>query len=662
MEHLSNYSEIKDLITFSNINRDASFMLAEMANCIWQMEGSWELYEQSKQDFDLIVAKGYIKILEDKNIEFKDRLSFEYFYSMWFLKSSGIQENKSLKELANLVWHKTYKEKASKGGKKVSTDFSVISIILMYNFFFRNIFAAYFEDNENDLDEINWNAEKVIPYLNIDVNKLLLIAKEAQKTKESSMPGLANGIVGLIKVNPEVGIQLLQKVDSDTDSKIKGLMPAIISGLTATKGSTFTLPIIIEKLSSLQDYDVKNALFILSRFELNDGDWTQFGESIIQQLDLIEKSSNEEYKLLLPEVYVRHIRFLPPAKDYLLEYSRSDNPKFQLAMSNVLWFHTKKLFNEPWYETILLNSTEWDYSDLGMAKQMAFCLLNLVENSTTLSIKYLNAWIANEKNQLKQIRLFKHEIVTLFQKHQELMEEWITKSFLSFNVRYHRAMNHVISELWVSGFKDLSLSKKILDSCSFWDIKFILFKIMANVHGKESLESLVFSFLKKEPGNEPFWDLIANSFMRHICYNFGSAYTYLKNKENGASAIEKLVIKNVTEGYDNYYRHVDKIGKVNELKWQSKNGVNFIKIKMKKMSQEMEKNMKYSEENSFRSLFKSVNIKGGNKFFSKYEGAYTEPAALQSFESSFELPRGEMIDPLKESLNRMGWNNYKLES
>jgi hypothetical protein len=481
------------------------------------------------------------------------------------------------------------------------------------------------------------------------------------KDSENLISGIANAMAELSAWQPEIAIELIAFLETDNDEKIKGIMPAIILGLTTSKGTFFTLPILLSKLQSIHEYDVKNGLFILSRINLDENDWENFGDQIIKQLTLFENGANEIYRALLPEVYVLHLRFIPSAEEFLISYSKSDNPQYQLAMSHIVWLRDEKFDNELLYETIVVNSASWDYSKPGIAHNMKLCALHLVNKNPLLAIKYWNAWIGNGRNQLEQLSIFKHDITTLYSQNKKLSEDWITLSFRSENESFHRAMQIIISNLWVDGFKHLSLSKKLLNTFLFFEIKYILFKILAFVHSKEPLESLVFSILEKEPFDSHSARLAANAFIQYICYNYGGTYNYLKKRGETASEEQREVIKSITESLDEYHKHLKNIPRINELKWQNKQGVSFVQVKMHKMSKEFKEGMEKNKEDFLRSSFTKINLKGGKKFFRKYEGNYTKPAPMQNVGTSFELPVGEFIDPIKEVINRIEWRKYKME-
>lgn len=662
MQRLDNFSEVKNLSMFVVNHKEYAEMLSEIAYYIWENKETSQLYDENKKLIDKLISEQYIRQNSEQAFEFKDMLHFEFFYSINFITNNLLFSGKNLSEITDLLWVKVHRQKSKNGSIKLSYDFSPICLINIHNYFnFDIIYTAKIEYGTY-FQKLKWDFYKALPYLNslssnvYDLLKFLLINEADHYISQ-----IANAIGDLSSMQSEIGVELLEYIDIETDEKIKRITPAILIGLTSARGSSFTLPLIILKLQSNHEYDVKNALFILSRFNFSEEDWVNYGKVIAEHLDLLENSFNENYKTLLPDVYVQHIKLLLSAKEHLIEYSKSDNPQYQLAMSNIMWFRGENLHGESWFETALLNSSKWDYLKPDIANNMKFCLLGLIKKNAPLSIKYLTAWIANKNNSILQIQIFNDDISTLFGDNQELMEEWLTISFKSPDIRFHQAMSIVISNLWVDGLRYPSLSKKILDNCSFWDIKYILYKIMANVHSKESLESLVFSILKKEPSNEPFPELIANAFIQYISYNYGGTYSFLKEKEATANDVEKYVIKRVTENYDRYFRYIKEIGHIQELKWQTKKGVSFTQRKMKRMSNEMRKSMEKTEENSIRSLFRTVNLKGGKKFFSKYEGVYTQPAEMKDFGSSFEMPRGEMIDPIRERLNMIGWNNYKIK-
>lgn len=66
--------------------------------------------------------------------------------------------------------------------------------------------------------------------------------------------------------------------------------------------------------------------------------------------------------------------------------------------------------------------------------------------------------------------------------------------------------------------------------------------------------------------------------------------------------------------------------------------------------------MKKAEESSvLLGLFSRLPLKYGRSFFIEREGEFTEPSKLGSYSLSAEKPRGEMLDPVGQMLQRARW-------
>ena len=663
MLHHTNFIDIKKLSEFLGTNEDLSNILGELAAAIWDNNKTDDLYNTYKSKIDNLWNLGYIKHNDEGSLEFKDILHFEFFYSLNFLGNDALLSGKPLVEIAAKLWEKTHRQKSKNNSIKLTYDFPAICLIHLHNSLDIDLLSRTKMEFDTCFEKLNWDFDKALPYFNTSAEKVFDFIKLLFEQKsEKHIPHFANAISELCSVQPSIGIKILDYINVHVNEKIKDITPGILHGLTKSKGSSFTLPLVIEKLQSAHEYDIRNALFFLSRFSFSGEDWKNFGHAITIRLDILEKDTTESYKLMLPAIYTQIISFHPLAKGLLIEYSYSDNLKYQKAMSDVVWYRVSDFNSEDWFETVMIAAAAWDYSQAGIARNMQFTLNNLVETNPPLSLKYWNGWIENNNNSIAQLEIFRHEIATLFMKNRELVQEWITTSFLSPNDRFHLAMRIVISNLWINDYRNLSLDRKLLNTCSFWQIKYILFKILGYVDSKESLESLTYSILEKHPFDYDVAQLVANAFINHICYNYGGTYDFLKKKEETATADQKTVIAAITEGLDKYFEHVKEIRHIKELKWQQKGNKSFTQMRMEKISEEIKEGMKKGEESSIRSLFTNINLKGGKKFFSKYEGNYTQSTPLQNMGSSFELPFGEQIDPVKEAMNRVQWRKYQLQS
>jgi hypothetical protein len=61
---------------------------------------------------------------------------------------------------------------------------------------------------------------------------------------------------------------------------------------------------------------------------------------------------------------------------------------------------------------------------------------------------------------------------------------------------------------------------------------------------------------------------------------------------------------------------------------------------------------KAREDSVFMSLVESVPLKYGNQFYRIGDEGPTQPAPLGKISSGFEIPRGELIDPVGQAYKR----------
>jgi len=659
---LLNFSKISELCDYSLKNRENRTLLSELATLIKneQLTNGW--LADNTEKIQQLIEIGFITKKDIGSVVFIDQLHFEFFYSFKFI-NENFKDANSFCAFVNILTEKVSPRANRNQAIKLSNDFQPICYIVINNLIDFNILTASSDLSDACFQEMNLELDKALPYFNSSASIIysylkLILTKDYENSFIHSIERPLNKHAA---IKPEVAIELLAHLKNDTDERIKNLIPTVILGLSRSKGNAFVFPISMSQLKSSDKYDINYALFELSRLSFEKDEWDEFSIQLLPELDRIENGDSETYKSRLPAIYLQHFSMIPSSDKFLINYSLSENLQYQLAIARGLFQYDEMLIDKPCFETLIINSANWNYNNAALSNSMEMVIRHLVDKSPELAIKFWNAWILNEKNDINKLTIFKHKITNLYAKNPAIIEQWITLSFRSANGRFHEAMFVVISELYVSGFKRPSLNKDLLNTYNFYEIKYILFKIFAHIHSKEPLESLVFSMLNKEPFDYNVAQLIANAFTQYICYHYGGSYSYLKKQESSADEELLEVLKAILKSLDEYNHYLKDIPKVNELKWQNKQGVSFVDAKMKRISKEFHEGMEKNLEDSIRAFAKNINLKGGKKFFSKHKGKYTTPTPLQNMGTSFELPVGQFIDPVKEIMKRIEWRNYKLK-
>jgi len=657
-------AELNRLNQYSTDHREAALWLAELAGKLWSNLPIQEVVN-NHQDFKKeVLQAGWIIEGSPNEYRFANEICFDYFYSLIYLQENFLRD-KDVCRLCELLKLKIHREKSKNPIIKLSYQFYECCYINIHNFYQFDL-VSFFLQTENLTScypDIQFHLQSSLPYFKTS-SKLIyqLLRQLAQHEDEQLFGRMANSLSEFASHQPEPSVELLSLVEQDASEKVRRAISSLLIGISNSNSTDYILPILLKKLASDKEEQMMISLFVLSRITITPAEWKNHGSRLLDLIEQVERSGSDAVKLMLPEFYLQHITIVSNAKDRLVDYSMSDKPNVQAFMSHLLWLRSDEKGGEPWYETILINSSRWDFSIPAIINNMRFCLVGLVGNNPALVLRYLNSWIAYENNDIEKFIVFRNELTTLCGNHHVLARQWITQCFRNENDRFHVAMQNVISDLWTSGITNLTLDSDMLNSYSFYEVKYVLFKILGYIYSKEPLESLVWSILNRNPFDWEIAQLVANAFTGYICYNYGGTFKFMKSKYADASAEQAEFIDSILANNEEYNKYIRPIHTIQELKWQNKQGISFVRQKMKQMSKDFKKGLDSIEEGSIRSLFTNISLKGGRGFFSKYEGRYTPVTELKNMGSSFELPAGEFIDPVKQILMKIEWRKYQIQS
>jgi hypothetical protein len=550
------------------------------------------------------------------------------------------------------------KREHPKSGMPLSAEFEALFLIASHNILDFNLIQLWTE-NYSLYKKHHFPIEKVLPCLRTHSAELVNFFVAVKQNQPEHFNTLALAVDNLSYLNPTLGHELLIELENSTHEELNNITPGILKGLSRVASVDAVMPLLFQRLESSEIKKILLAFHTISILDISNDEWEKYKDKIKSEIATKRALPNHEAKMVILNLMMALYKYDPMLEDYIQELSHSKNAGYQTGISSILWLYGREFSYRKWYRNVLLDLSTWDISNPSVDNNIKHVLSNLVEHNVDLYTQYLDAWIANESNDLKKIELFGNSILEFFTDHPDKSKTWLTISLLSPNERFHAAIQIILSKLWVSNFRTFNLDKHILDQCSFEKIVYLLFKILGYIYNKEALESLAYSILQRTPEDDEITNLVANAFTQHITYNYGGSLTFLRKQQSTANPAQKIMIDEVVKCGENYNTYIRKIRNINELKLKTKGNVDFAKAKMKAMSDQMQKQNEVHRKSSIMNLFKNIAIKGGKGFFSKNDGMYNQPAKMGKISSTFEVPVGRAIDPVHEQLNLMKWRSYK---
>lgn len=234
------------------------------------------------------------------------------------------------------------------------------------------------------------------------------------------------------------------------------------------------------------------------------------------------------------------------------------------------------------------------------------------------------------------------------------MEKHLTEWFFENDRRFHVAAAEIINKFTTKERSTFILDKITLDRYSNEDVDFILSKVLGYVHGNTTLCGLIFSVLHREPENEQINQNVVWAFTNYISYNYpGASKVFLIEKLQNGLDVEKKIADSILKSMEIYYKPLREIPRLKEFEPPEKRVRTYLNMKARKQS-EMIRSTAH-ESSVLMKLITKVTLKGGKTWLSKYGGVFSERSTLSEFSFSYEVPRGELLDPIGQQFRRIQW-------
>lgn len=428
-----------------------------------------------------------------------------------------------------------------------------------------------------------------------------------------------------------------------------------VLGIANHKGIEYVLGIINELLSSLDEDDIKLALFSISQIDYSLLNNKEYLPQFLKHIKVILTTSNTKLLESTIHFYSRLIKFsseLIPELNLLL---LNGSPEVKCQVVNLLSGNIDLLKNNSDLNVVFYNSIRV-FKDLTMYHGLNTICYQLLDIDKEKLIDFFEKYIKSEYYSEQNFKQFIKLYLSIKHKDDATFQSIVANYLNNENPNFHKVVKAISDNLTISGNYTLQLPKTFITNLSDSDQEFVVNKIMGYIYNHETQLNLLLSILENTKSNR-IKGLICSLLRNYIGYNYPSIVNVLKQRKNNyVKSIQKL-FDQIIASIDDYYEQKRKLPKLKELKPSPERIKLFMKIQNKHMEQAM--SSRKSEGSSFLDFVSTVNLKAGKTWFTKYDDKYTPPAALSAIESSFELPRGEYIDPIQQAFSRMAFKSYK---
>lgn len=248
----------------------------------------------------------------------------------------------------------------------------------------------------------------------------------------------------------------------------------------------------------------------------------------------------------------------------------------------------------------------------------------------------------------------------------EALAAAVTRWFASGERRLHRAARDVVrhhqGRIIGGGSPWPRLSKPVLDGLDEQTVAYALQRIMGHITiGGHYLAALLLSAVRRESCSQDFLNFVAWALGEHVLYNFPrEAGDYLKGRVDAddASETEREVTQAALDRSEGYFEALRNLPRLEEFRPPSRR---LYPLRLAHLKQQAAISEEADRRSVLASLFPKIPLKYGRSFFMERDGEYTESSELGEFSVGMDLPRGELIDPVGQQIQRLHWQSAGLK-
>ena len=376
--------------------------------------------------------------------------------------------------------------------------------------------------------------------------------------------------------------------------------------------------------------------------------------SSIDRLSDLKDRADPQIDYVLAQSYGNLVEETDEAKQALVELAARPDPRTQHNITQALYSIDDAL-QEPWVHTLLVRLAGAGVEDTTALDNLDLHLSQLASDSPDVVVEVLEEF-ASSSTEGNLTEVFDSSVSQLQGDHPEKLEAAITEWFASSDPALHSAAAELADHHFHATSTEekpvFALSDDVLESLALEEVINVLRRVVGYVSGSRSLASLVSSALRRDPCPEELQQFVAELLVGHVLYNYpGEAREYLDLRLDADDVlpVEEEVIREACGEIDAYF---DELGELSTLKELRPPSTHLGQIQRARQNQQSRTMEKAREGSVFMSLFESVPLKYGNQFYRIGNDGPTEPAPLNQISSGFEIPRGELIDPVKQAYKR----------
>ncbi len=394
-------------------------------------------------------------------------------------------------------------------------------------------------------------------------------------------------------------------------------------------------------------------------------------ESTWERLETLKAEHEPEVGQALARAYGDLLGQKPEATEALVELAARPDPAAQHQVAAILSMQDDEARGEPWYGSALLHLARVPTSHSGTWRELDHCTFACGKDDPRLAVEFMEAMVVgrdygvrDEEGDLTE--MLGSTFSELMVNHPEALEAAVTRWFTSGERRLHRAARDVVrysqGHTIDGGPPWPKLSKPVLDGLDEQTVAYALQRIMGHITmGGHYLAALLLSAVRRESCSQDFLGFVTWALGEHVLYNFpGEAGDYLRGRVDAsdASEAEREVARAALGHSEAYFEALKNRPRLEEFRppWRR-----LYPLRLAHLKQQAAISEEADRRSTLASLFPKIPLKYGRSFFMEQDGEFTEPSELGRFSVGMDLPRGELIDPIGQQIQRLHWQSAGLK-
>ena len=541
-------------------------------------------------------------------------------------------EDKFWKQVDHILDNEREQNKNSESEKKWVT----CSFILLHNCYGKNLLSEMDNVSKTGFWVYFTLLMEALPYLSFEPSSLcnLLIGLDKKIREDLAVSNLDEAVRQLSKEQKEIGEYLYKELPEDVPNLIleAGL------GLSVHKFA-FVHQQALDQTKCEDTTKIHLGMMTLARLDYKKNE--KYIQETISRFNELKTDPNTD--AILARAYSNLLKqkiCLNEVHEALEDLSKNTDPNIQYEIASAL-FSNADCCGDAWFRESLINLKNVPFAHSVAIERIDGLLSGALQKEPSLVFNFLQQWVENQK--VSHLTEVFSGICSCIQNHKNLLEEWITRWFSSDEKLLHKAARSIVESGANLRKEDIRLSHILIKQMSSNEVLFTLNKVIGYVLDSRALCSITFSAL--ENSSEEVKQGVIDLFADYIGYNYPkTTYQFLEKKIEDDSKTEEVEVSSVIKDkMDVYYQKRKKVPLLNEFKSPHER----VHLYRRAWNKLLDTKLKLAQKESIlHKLSRPVTIKSGKSCFTEIHGNLTQPIEFKGISHSWEMPRGQQIDPI----------------